>query len=130
MPFGFSKDSASRPVLDLGYLEYWREIAGEELPAFLDSLIVEFEGEYDRRLADLRVICEKRDQKELSTVLHRLAGSIGNLGMSRASATCRYAEYAARHGDFDEFDTLVPEVEARVAEGLRALREYAREQGK
>ncbi|MGE9297032.1 MAG: Hpt domain-containing protein [Puniceicoccales bacterium] len=119
-------DQAERPVLDLGYLEYWREFAGNELPTFLQGLIADFRQDFALQREELQQICAERDVEKLIAQIHRLAGSVGNLGMSRAAALCRQAERDARQDTFDGFDTIVAEIDRQVDVGLDALREYCR----
>jgi len=111
-------------LLDTAHLDSWRELAGDELPSFLSSLMADFESNYRDLRAELSLACKQEDCVELARITHRLAGSLGNLGLRQAAVVCREAEREARQGAFSRFGEFAAEIDRCVATGLEALRQF------
>lgn len=111
-------------VLDETYLQHWEESVGAEMmPAFLEDLRATFEEEYQRQLAMITEACGQQQTQQLIKLLHYLKGSLGNMGLSRASAFARQAEVELRTDAFDRDSTFPKRLNEHVAEGLAALDE-------
>ena len=111
-------------ILDDNYLQHWESSVGAVMmPSLIADLMETFESSYTEYSQQLQEICRQQKAKHLIKLLHHIKGSLGNMGLSRASAFTRQAEIELRSGRFNRYDTLPEKLEGYVAEGLSALRQ-------
>lgn len=111
-------------VLDDTYLQRWEDSLGEEMmPSFIAELLSEFDSSYADKLAEARQHAQPGSEEELARVVHFLKGSLGNLGLARASCYARQAEVELRNDAFSRFAEFADTLDAHVQEGLRELKE-------
>ncbi|WP_269538759.1 Hpt domain-containing protein [Cerasicoccus fimbriatus] len=118
------EDPAGIAVLDETYLQRWEDSLGEEImPSFIAELLNEFNSSYADKLAEARQHAQPGSEEELACVVHFLKGSLGNLGLARASYYARQAEFELRNDTFTRFTVFADTLDAHVQEGLRELKE-------
>ncbi|WP_309386158.1 Hpt domain-containing protein [Cerasicoccus frondis] len=120
--FEESIEPANVAVLDENYLRHWEISIGEEaMSAFIAELIAEFHATYTPRIQELQELCQSDAQDELIPLVHYLKGSLGNLGISRASAYARQVEVELRMGNFTRHENFAQRLDEHVQQGLREL---------
>lgn len=111
-------------VLDEAYLQYWETSVGAELmPSFIADLRATFEADYAERLSMIADACRQGEPQRLIQLIHHLKGSLGNIGLMRASAFARQAEVELRTDQFNRFDTFPDHLKEHINEGLAALQQ-------
>jgi len=82
---------------------------GEELMMMMRQLYHLFESEGRLKLADLERICLANARSDLTTIVHFVAGSAGNLGLTRLHGFYRAVERSMNDGSLTDIsDAAVP----------------------
>jgi HPt (histidine-containing phosphotransfer) domain-containing protein len=83
----------------------------EESKSLARELFTLYETESREKLAEIDRICRERDSDALRKLVHFIAGSAGNLGLTRLDAFYRGIEQAIDYGELDDFQAcarLIP----------------------
>ncbi|MGF1451929.1 MAG: Hpt domain-containing protein [Opitutales bacterium] len=105
------------PILDADQVEMLKE-AGEGL---LEDLIETFREECEPRLELVRQQAEAHNAEGLRAVVHFIAGSAANVGLSRLAELCRSIEYQIKEDRFSAFEETPDYVSTEFAHGLAEL---------
>ena len=115
--------------LDMDRLE---ELRGLDDPddgtSYVDRAIANFLGGAEAHVATMEAAAASGDEDELRTVAHRLAGTALNIGVVALGEAARTLEEHILNGSMADAVAALPELTARLAGDLEALRAYQREQ--
>ena len=114
------EDGAIDPLIFNGL----RELAGEEAPDFLQTLVGHFLKDVPESLGQMREALIKGDLQELARLAHRLKGSASNLGALGMAQLCERVRAAGKATDLERVNAPLMELEQEF-ERVRA--ELARE---
>ncbi len=95
----------------------------EETNALAKELFEIYESESREKLKQIDGVCAARDAQGLRNIVHFIAGSAGNLGLSRLSAFYRAIEKTIDEGDFSDFERCPDCVRREFEESCRLFRE-------
>lgn len=110
-------------ILDENYLHNWENAVGPDvMPMFIAELLTTFDATHSEHAQAIAEACQNKDTDTLQREIHFIKGSLGNIGLNRASAYARQAEIELRTDNFTRFDSLPGRLEEYIGEGLVALR--------
>lgn len=110
--------------LDENYLQHWEATVGADMmPNFIQDLLAAFENSGESHLQVIANACARRHDRELIHEVHYLKGSLGNIGLSRASAFARQAEIELRTEQFARYREFPDKLREHIQQGIAALRE-------
>lgn len=113
---------SENPPIELPHLMPVLEaLPNEEASEFLDDLFVTFNAQIEPRLPELNRAVEQHQPEPLRKVVHFIAGSASNMGMTRLAALCRNTEQAIKANAFDEYETFARQFDAELAQGRKAF---------
>ena len=102
----------SAPVMDREQIDSLLMAEDEEdSKSLARELFTLYETESREKLAEIDRICRERDSDALRKLVHFIAGSAGNLGLTRLHAFYRGIEQAIDDGELDDFQAcarLIP----------------------
>ncbi len=96
------------------------------MPVFIEDLIAEFHRTYADKLIEIRLCCTSQARTQLIPLVHYVKGSLGNLGLARASAYAGQAELELRTEKFSRYQTFAEQLDKHTAQGLRELKKRYR----
>lgn len=111
------------PVLDREALR----AAAERDPGLLRQLVEAFLAEAPALLGELRAGIRDERAEEVERAAQTLKSTAGNFGGKRASQAARTVELEARANHLDQTQSLLPELEAELAQFCRALSHFLSE---
>ena len=88
-----------------------RELAGDEAPDFLITLVGRFLKDVPESLEQMRQATVRGNLHELARLAHRLKGSAGNLGALGMARLCEQIRAAGEAAAFERVSALLDELE-------------------
>ncbi|MGB0129146.1 MAG: response regulator, partial [Rhodocyclaceae bacterium] len=109
------------PILESNTLQRLNELAGDDTPDLVATIIQLYLDDAPKRLAAINDAWQSRDAKVLATSAHALKSASANMGALRLAKLCKTLEADARANDLSRSDEIVSSLAGEWAAVKQAL---------
>jgi len=109
------------PVVDLEALERLRELAGEDTPDLVATIVQLYLRDAPKQLVAMERAWAQRDAPALALAAHALKSASANMGAMRLCGLCNKLEFGARTADLSAAEALVGALAGEWEAAKRAL---------